>query len=150
MSEIHILLLFHLLSATIWVGGHLVLSIVVLPQVWKEKNIAMLFNFERRYEWLGMPALAILLLTGVRMAYVYNVKIATWFAFKTPIETVVSLKLLCLLSIVLFALSAQCYVLPRLKINSKKLPLMTFHIIAVTLISILMLILGSFVRYGGI
>ncbi|WP_121966055.1 CopD family protein [Myroides sp. N17-2] len=150
MNELHLLLILHLLGATIWVGGHILLSVVILPQVWKERSVEKLFNFESRYEWFGMPALLIMLLTGVRMAYIYNVKIATWFAFETPIERVVSLKLSCLIGIALLAISAQFYVLPRLKTDIKKLPLMTFHILAVTTISIIMLILGSFVRYGGI
>lgn len=150
MSEIHFLLILHLIGATIWVGGHLLLCTVILPQVWKEKSVERLFNFESRYEWIGMPALLVMLLTGIRMAYLYNVKLANWFTFETPIERVISLKLSCLLVIVLFALSAQFYVLPRLKTNFKKLPLMTFHMISVTLISLLMLILGSFIRYGGI
>ncbi|MDM1045357.1 CopD family protein [Myroides sp. 1354] len=150
MNEIHLLLLLHLLGATIWVGGHILLSVIILPQVWKEKSVEKLFAFESRYEWIGMPALAVMLITGVRMAYLYNVRITTWFAFKTPIETVISLKLLCLFSLVLFALSAQCFVLPRLKTNIEKLPLMAFHILSVTCISIVMLVLGSFVRYGGI
>ncbi|WP_010250767.1 CopD family protein [Myroides injenensis] len=150
MNELHILLIFHLLGATIWVGGHILLSTVILPQVWKEKAVDKLFNFESRYEWIGMPALLIMLVTGVRMAYIYSVKIGSWFSFETPIERVVSLKLCCLIAIVLFALSAQFYVLPRLKNNIKMLPLMTFHILSVTTISIVMLILGSFVRYGGI
>lgn len=150
MSEIHLLLIFHLLGATIWVGGHILLCVIILPQVWKEKAIDKLFAFEARYEWIGMPALGVMLLTGVRMAYLYNVKIATWFTFQTPIERVISLKLSLLFAIVLLALSAQFYVLPRLKTNITKLPLMAFHMIAVTLISLTMLILGSFVRYGGI
>ena len=150
MSEIHILVLLHLVGATIWVGGHIILSIVVLPQVWKEKAVDKLFDFERRCEWVGMPALGVLLVTGVRMAYLYQVNVTMWFAFQTPIERVISLKLICLLGIVLLALSAQFYVLPRLKKDSSKLPLMTFHILSVTAISILMLVLGSFVRYGGI
>lgn len=150
MSEIHLLLILHLLGATIWVGGHIILSVVILPQVWKGKAIAKLFAFEEQYEWIGMPALGILLLTGVRMAYLYNVKLDTWFTFQTPIERVISLKLACLIAIVLFALSAQFYVLPRLKKDAQKLLLMTFHILSVTAISILMLVLGSFVRYGGI
>lgn len=150
MNEIHLLLLFHLLGASIWVGGHIILSVIILPQVWKEKSVEKLFHFESRYEWIGMPALALMLITGVRMAYLYNVKIATWFTFKNPIETVISFKLLCLFSLVLFALSAQFYVLPRLKRDSQKLPLMAFHILSVTTISLVMLILGSFIRYGGI
>lgn len=149
MSELHFLLVLHLIGATIWVGGHILLSTVILPQVWKEKSVEKLFNFESRYEWIGMPALLVMVITGVRMAYLYNVKLTNWFAFETPIERIISLKLSCLLLIVLFALSAQFFVLPRLKVEYKKLPLMTFHILAVTTISLIMLILGSFIRYGG-
>ncbi|EHQ43327.1 MULTISPECIES: CopD family protein [Myroides] len=150
MSEIHLLLILHLLGATIWVGGHILLCVIILPQVWKEQAVEKLFAFESRYEWIGMPALLVMLITGVRMAYLYNVKIANWFAFETPIERVISLKLSLLIGIVILALSAQFYVLPRLKTDIKKLPLMAFHMITVTLISLAMLILGSFVRYGGI
>lgn len=150
MNELHLLLILHLVGAAIWVGGHILLCTVILPQVWKEKSVEKLFNFERRYEWIGMPALLMMLLTGVRMAYLYNVKIVHWFAFKTPIERVISLKLSLLFAIVILAFSAQFYVLPRLKTNIHKLPLMAFHMIAVTLISLAMLILGSFVRYGGL
>ncbi|WP_413512733.1 CopD family protein [Myroides odoratus] len=150
MNELHFLLILHLVGATIWVGGHIILSTVILPQVWKEKSVEKLFNFESRYEWIGMPALLVLVITGIRMAYLYNVKLATWFAFETPIERVISFKLVCLLTIVLFALSAQFFVLPRLKVDVKKLPLMTFHILAVTIISLVMLVLGSFIRYGGL
>ncbi|WP_410879665.1 CopD family protein [Myroides sp. DW712] len=150
MSEIHILVLLHLMGAAIWVGGHIILSVVLLPQVWREKAVYKLLDFERRYEWVGMPALGVLLVTGVRMAYLYQVTLTMWFTFQSPIERVISLKLICLIAIVLFALSAQFYVLPRLKKDSSKLPLMIFHILSVTAISILMLVLGSFVRYGGI
>lgn len=150
MSEIHVLLILHLLSATIWIGGHIILCVIVLPQVWREQAVEKLFSFESKYEWIGMPALLILLLTGVRMAYLYNVKMTNWFAFETPIERVISLKLSLIIGIVLLALNAQFYVLPRLKSDIKKLPLMAFHMITVTLISLAMLILGSFVRYGGI
>lgn len=150
MHELHLLLILHLICATIWVGGHIVLLVNILPQVWKFKNTNILFNFEEKYEKLGMPALAVLVITGIRMAYLYNIKLANWFEFSSPIEKVISTKLCCLFTILLFALSAQFIVLPKLKNNIKYLPLMSFHIISVTLISITMLILGSFIRYGGI
>lgn len=150
MNELHALLILHLLCATIWVGGHILVSAIILPQVWKQKDANPLFAFESKYERIGMPSLLLLVITGIRMAYLYNVKIDSWFSFSSPVEKVVSLKLSCLLGIVLLALSAQFYVLPRLKKNIKMLPLTTVHVLLVTLLSIIMLILGSFVRYGGI
>jgi putative copper export protein len=145
----HLLLIIHLLSATIWVGGHLLLVFGHLPQALKDKNQNIILDYEKKYEPVGMTALVLLVVTGILMAYKYGVSIEYWFHFATPIEKVVSTKLLLLLLTVLFALSAQFRVLPKLKNNPDKLPEMTFHILSVTLIGVLMLIFGSFIRFGG-
>lgn len=144
----HLLLIFHLLGATIWVGGHLVLALRILPEVLRKKDPEILLNFERKYEKIGMPALLIMVITGIWMAYQMGIDWKQWFHFSNAIETVVSLKLSLLFLTILFALSANIFVLPKL--SPQKLPLMAFHIISVTVIGVLMLILGSFVRYGGI
>ncbi|HEX8014696.1 MAG TPA: CopD family protein [Flavobacterium sp.] len=146
----HLLLIIHLLSAAIWVGGHLLLAFGYLPQALKEKNQNIILNYERKYEPVGMTSLVLLIITGILMAYRYGVGIEYWFQFETPIEKVVSTKLALLLLTVLFALSAQFRVLPKLKISADKLPEMTFHIVSVTIIGVLMLIFGSFVRFGGL
>lgn len=146
----HLLLIIHLLSAAIWVGGHLLLVFGYLPQALKEKNQNIILNYERKYEPVGMTSLVLLIITGILMAYRYGVGIEYWFRFETPIEKVVSTKLALLLLTVLFALSAQFRVLPKLKISADKLPEMTFHIVSVTIIGVLMLIFGSFVRFGGL
>lgn len=144
----HLLLIFHLLGAAIWVGGHLVLSLGILPEILRKKDPEILLNFERKYEKIGMPALLVMVVSGVWMAYQLGVPFTQWFHFQSPVETVVSLKISLLLLTVLFALSANIFVLPKL--SPKTLPLMAFHIISVTLIGVAMLVLGSFVRYGGI
>lgn len=146
----HLLLIVHLLCASIWVGGHLLLTFGHLPQALKEKNQNIILNYERKYEPVGMTSLILLVITGIMMAYKYGVSIEYWFHFATPIEKVVSTKLLLLLLTVLFALSAQFRVLPKLKNNPDKLPEMTFHIISVTVIGAAMLVLGSCVRFGGL
>lgn len=144
----HLLLIFHLLGAAVWVGGHLVLAIGILPEVLKKNDPEILLNFERKFEKIGIPALLVMVITGVWMAYQFGICVSAWFRFSNSIETVVSLKLILLFITVLFALSANFFVLPKLSV--KNLPLMAFHIISVTVIGVLMLILGSFVRYGGI
>jgi putative copper export protein len=146
----HLLLIIHLLSAAIWVGGHLLLVFVFLPQALKEKNQNIILDYERKYEPIGMTALGLLVITGVLMAYKYGVVIQYWFQFETPLEKVVSTKLALLLLTALFALSAQFRVLPKLKKSADKLPEMTFHILSVTIIGVLMVIFGSFVRFGGL
>ena len=146
----HILLVLHLIAATIWVGGHLVLAIGYLPKALKHKDFSYIGNFEKTYEPIGMPSLAVLIVTGILMAYDYNAGFSSWFSFATPIERVVSLKLTFLLTTVCFAISAQTRVLPKLRKGQlNKLPEMAVHIICVTLIGVLMVILGSLVRIGG-
>lgn len=145
----HFLLIIHLLSAAIWVGGHILIALGYLPKALKEKNPSIILNFEKKYEPIGMTSLVLLVITGILMAYQYGVSIEYWFQFETPIEKVVSSKLVLLLTTVAFALSAQFRVLPELRKNAAKLPEMAFHIISVTTIGILMLIFGSFIRFGG-
>ncbi|WP_269234975.1 CopD family protein [Flavobacterium flavigenum] len=145
----HFLLIIHLLCAAIWVGGHILLSVAYLPKALKEKDPNIILNYEKKYEPVGMTSLFLLVVTGILMAYKYGVTINYWFQFATPIESVVSSKLILLLTTVVFALSAQFRVLPQLKTNPRKLPEMTFHIVSVTTIGIVMLIFGSFIRFGG-
>lgn len=146
----HLLLIIHLVCASIWVGGHVLLVFGHLPQALKEKNQHIILNYEKKYEPVGMTSLVLLVITGITMAYKYGVSIEYWFQFSSPLEKVVSTKLLLLLLTVLFALSAQFRVLPKLKNDPNKLPEMTFHILSVTIIGVAMLVLGSFVRFGGI
>ena len=147
----HILLVLHLIAATIWVGGHLVLAIGYLPKALKHKDFSYIGNFEKTYEPIGMPSLAVLVITGILMAYDYNAGFSSWFSFASPIERVVSLKLAFFLTSICFAISAQTRVLPKLRKGQiNKLPEMAVHIICVTLIGVLMVILGSLVRIGGL
>ena len=147
----HLILILHLIAATIWVGGHLVLAIGYLPKALKRKDFSYIGNFEKTYEPIGMPSLAVLVITGILMAYDYNASFSSWFSFATPIERVVSLKLICLLTSICFAISAQTRVLPKLRKGQlNKLSEMAVHIICVTLIGVVMVVLGSLVRIGGI
>ena len=145
----HLLLVIHLLSAAIWVGGHLFIAIRILPRALREKDAAIILTVEKAYEPIGIPALLLLVASGIWMATSY-VPIQFWFSFSLPVERVISLKLLLLFSTVLLALSAQIRVIPALKKNRSKLNEMSLHIIGVTVIGVAMLVLGSFVRFGGV
>ncbi|QFG53785.1 copper resistance protein CopD [Chryseobacterium sp.] len=144
----HLLLVLHLLGAAIWVGGHLVLALGILPEVLRNRDPEILLSFEKKYEKIGIPALLVMVITGVWMAYDFGVDFTQWFHFTNPVESAVSVKLILLFSTLLFALSANVFVLPKL--SARTLPLMAFHIISVTVIGIFMLIVGSFFRYGGL
>ena len=148
MNKHHILLIIHLICATIWVGGHLFLAVRILPKALKEKNVSLLKNFKNSYEPFGMPSLILLVITGILMAYDYNVTFSTWFSFSNGIERVISIKLILLFCTVICALIAELIVFP--KYLEKNIKLAVIPMILVTLIGVAMLVLGSFVRFGGI
>lgn len=146
----HLLLIIHLLAATVWVGGHLYIAIRILPKTLKSKDCSILLAAEKSYEPLGLTSLLLLVITGVWMTLQFGISWRQWFSFSSPIERVTSTKLLLLFSTLLLAISAQTRVIPKLQTHSHKLIEMAVHIIGVTLIGVAMLVLGSFVRYGGL
>ncbi len=146
----HLLLIIHLMAAAVWVGGHLYLSICVLPKAWKEKSATPILSFEKSYSNIGLPSLVLLVITGIWMSVQFGIYPAQWFSFSNPLERVVSIKILFLLLTVLFALSAQLRIISKLKTSNSKLTEMMIHAISVSLIGITMLIMGTFIRYGGI
>ncbi len=144
----HIYLIVHLLSACVWLGGHLLLSFQYLPAAYKYQDVSIITKFEEKFETIGIPALGFLVLTGILMAIHYGVYPSQWFAFNGKLETTISSKLTILLTIVLLAVHARIFIIPKL--TFKSLNWLTLHVVLVTLLSISMLILGSFVRFGGI
>lgn len=139
------LVILHVLGATIWVGGHLILSIRFLPAGLRKKDPDIIKAFEQKYETIGIPSLALQVITGVWMALNYN---SNLIGFANGIETAISIKLILLLTIVLLAIHARFFILPKL--SADKLVSLAGHIIAVTLISVVLLYLGVSIRFGGI
>ncbi|MGM0914196.1 MAG: CopD family protein [Pseudomonadota bacterium] len=129
------LLLLHLLGATIWTGGHLVLAFTILPRVLKGRDVASLHWFEQGYERLGMPALLVQIVTGLWLAWQKVPSLALWFDMDAgPIAHLIRIKLLLLLLTALIAAHARFRVIPKL--SAATLPLMGWHIVAVTLLSV--------------
>lgn len=141
-----IALLLHVLGATIWTGGHLVLAIAVLPLALKQRSPQLLLQFESRFERIGMPALITQVLTGVFMAETMLRANGGWFDFAHPISRLVSIKLILLGLTILIALDARLRLIPRL--TAEQLPELAWHIIPVTIISVLFVIIGVSFRTG--
>ncbi len=141
------LLLLHILSATIWTGGHILLSLVILPQAFREKTIAKLVEFEEGFEKIGIPALLIQVTTGIWMALIREPSIAAWFKAETLVTKLLLWKLSLLLLTVLLALDARLRLIPKL--DESKLTSLAFHIVPVTLLSIIFVIVGVAFRVGG-
>lgn len=142
-----LLIIFHLLGATIWVGGHLILCVRFLPKAIKEENAQVIIDFETQYETIGIPALLIQIITGIMLSYQYGVEWRDWFSFMGGVETVVSIKLILLVFTMILAAHARIFIIPKL--STKNLNFMAMHIVAITLTAIGMLVIGTFVRMGG-
>ncbi len=142
-----LLLLFHVLGACIWAGGHLVLCLAVLPRALRARDPRIVADFERGFEKLGIPALVVQVLTGPMLALHYLPNMADWFRFQSVIADHVFAKLALLTLTVLLAAHARLRVLPQL--DESRLHALAWHIVPVTVIAVLMVILGVGLRTGG-
>jgi putative copper export protein len=144
----HFYLIVHLLGASIWVGGHLLLLFRYLPEALKTKNPEVISQFEKKFEPIGLPALLIQIVTGIIMAYNYNVGFKKWFQFENGIETIISIKLLLLFATLLLAVHARIFIIPKL--SSTNLNQLVWHILAINIIAMALLVFGTMVQYGGL
>ncbi len=146
LTTYYLLLSLHVLGAAIWTGGHLVLATTVLPRALKARRASILLDFEQGYERIGMPALAVQIVTGLWLAHRLLGSPAHWFT-AAPLAHVVQFKLLCLAGTAALALHAKTRVLPRL--SDETLPVMAWHIAGVTVFSVLFVLAGASARLGG-
>lgn len=137
--ELKILIFLHVLGACIWAGGHLILCLVVLPKAWKQKDTEAIQRFERPYEKIGIPALLILVLTGIRMAMIY-LPVNEWLNFNDPVSNHIGLKLILLLLTILLAIHARFFIIPKL--TPENIGLLGSHIIGITIIAVLLVLTG--------
>jgi putative copper export protein len=129
-----VMLLLHVLGATVWTGGHLVLALTLLPRALSNRSVEELRQFESAYEWVGIPALLLQVITG------------TWLAFGDPVSRLIGIKLLLLAITVAFAADARLRVIPRL--TAERLGSLAWHVVPVTLVSVLYVVVGVSFRTG--
>lgn len=142
-----LVILFHVLGATIWAGGHLVLALGVLPDALRRRDPAPVAAFETRYERIGIPALLIQVVTGLWLAHRYLPDPAQWFAFDSALAAHIGTKLVLLVMTLALAMHARLRVVPRL--GPQNLTFLAYHIIAVTVLAVLLVVMGVGIRVGG-
>lgn len=146
MSPHTFALFLHLLGASVWVGGHLILVAVVLPRALKARSVDGLREFEGQFERIGIPALVTQVVTGVWLA-TDLVAPSLWFD-GSPLARAVLIKLGLLLLTAILAVDARLRIIPKLK--PENLVGLAFHIIPVTVVSVLFVLVGLLFRYGGV
>lgn len=139
-------LLIHVLAATVWTGGHLVLASTVLPRALAAHDPRILLDFESGFERIGMPSLLIQVASGLWMAYSILPDIPAWFALSDAAGRLIALKLLLLAITAIAALDARLRLIPRLSVET--LPAMARRVILVTVVSILFVVVGVSFRGG--
>ncbi|MBX2974092.1 MAG: CopD family protein [Flavobacteriales bacterium] len=142
-----LILVLHLLGAAIWVGGHLVLLLTILPKALRERDPAPILRFEHGYERIGIPALLVQAVTGIWLAARYVPGLWPAFTFGDPLRSAVAIKLLLLLGTILTGLHARLRIIPRL--TPDRMPLLAAHVTLVTLLAVAMLYMGAFIRTGA-
>lgn len=140
------MLTFHVLGATIWAGGHLVLAITVLPRALRAHDPDIVSSFESGFERLGIPALLVQIVTGLWLAQ-RLVPPGEWLAFDNPLAAHVGTKVVLLILTIILAAHARLRIIPRL--DATRLPMLSAHIIAVTVLAVLMVVMGVGMRTGG-
>lgn len=142
-----LLLVLHLLGASVWVGGHLLLALRVLPRALRDRDPRPVREFEAAFEPLGIPALLLQVATGLALAKLFSPRLADWLTLDGAVSIHIALKLGLLAATVALAAHARLRLIPRL--DAERLPALAAHIVAVTVVSVLFVVVGVSFRTGG-
>ena len=142
-----LVILAHVLGATVWTGGHLVLALVILPRARRANDPRIVQEFERGYERLAVPALLVQVASGLWLAYRAIPDGVAWSDLSTFPVSHIALKLLLLAGILALAVHAKRHVLPRLDVG--RIDLYSRHVWAVTVLSVGLVSLGVGLSTGG-
>ena len=142
------LIVLHLLGSSVWIGGHIVLVLVVLPKAMRERDPIRVRDFERGFARVGLPALALQVFTGLWLTTYWGIDWRTVFSTPTPAAHLALAKLVLLAAVVVIGAHAERRVLPRL--SAETMGFFAAHAWAVTVLSLLMLIAGAGIRTGGL
>lgn len=141
-----LLLFLHLLGASVWVGGHLILALKILPPAWRARDPAPIRAFEQRYEALGIPALLVQVVTGLWLAS-HWLPPNEWFS-DNPLASLLQLKLGLLGLTLMLGVHARLRLIPRL--SADNLGALGIHILAITLTSLSLVWVGVGLRFGSL
>ncbi|MEO6122628.1 MAG: CopD family protein [Ilumatobacteraceae bacterium] len=146
MASYYIVLSLHILGATIWAGGHMVLALTILPDALRQRRAATVSEFEQRFERIGLPALGLQIVTGLWLAQHLLGSPGNWFDANSVARTV-QVKLGLLALTVALAVHARFRVIPKL--SDETLPTLAWHIRIVTGAAVLFVLAGASIRFGG-
>ena len=143
----HLLTVIHVLAATIWTGGHLVLALTVLPRAFRARDAGILHRFEAGYEKIGVPALLLQIVTGFALAISRFPDWSTWSDWSLPVTPYLWAKVALVLATLGLALHARLRVLPEL--DESRMKALAWHVVPVTVMAVLLAVVGVGIRTEG-
>lgn len=146
MTDDYLLLVLHLLGASIWTGGHLVLALGVLPKALDAQDVTIVTAFEDRFERIGIPALILQGVTGLIMADRYLGGLSNLFD-DNGVARAVLVKVALLVITIALAADARIRLIPHL--TNARLRSLAWHIRTITVVAVLFVVFGATIRYGG-
>ena len=114
------LLFLHVLSASIWFGGYVVMFFIILPKAKRDGEPEVFIEFERSFQKIGFPALLAQLITGPILATRFLPDPLDWFKFQTPDQDHVASKIIFLFIIIVLVLRTRSNTVPRLRAGDPK------------------------------
>jgi putative copper export protein len=146
LSLFPFLVIVHALAATVWTGGHLLLDLGVLPVALREGSAERVRSFEASFEPLGLSALAIQVLSGLALGWIYLPGFQGIFNPASPIGMLVGVKLLLLAGTAILAIHARLRLIPQLRDDN--LGALAWPIRAITALAIAFVVV-ALIRLGG-
>lgn len=122
------------------------LAVRILPRALRLRSAAVLLDFEKQFEPIGMTALMVQVITGLWLAS-HLVPLRMWLVWNNHASQLISIKLGLLAMTIGLALIARFRVIPRL--HDENVASMAWLISLVTLISVLLATAGVGIRTGG-
>ena len=118
----------------------------IIAESIKEPGSCYYLFFESSFEWIGIPALFLQVITGFYLVHYYASDVSQLQNLDLHIGRVFMVKLSCLLVIILLAAHVRFRVIPNL--DNDNLRYLAVHIIAVTIVSVVFVIAGLNFRTG--
>jgi putative copper export protein len=139
-----ILVILHTLGATIWTGGHLVLTVMLLPQTLKTRDLDLIHQFESHFEGFGLASLLLQIITGLWLTWIYFPGFQNFLALDSYLSTYIGIKVLLLLGTLILAVHARFFIIPNL--TKENLNSLAYHIVGVTTLVVLFVVVGAGIR----
>ena len=142
-----VLLILHLLAAAVWVGGHVVLVLGYVPEAVRSRDPRALLDNYQRLNRVALPALLVVIVSGLWLALNWLPQIALWFEPSMPIAVVILAKLLLLVLTLLLLAYLRLRVLTALTPDRIARLGLVFALLA--LLALISAAIGPSFRYGG-